>query len=198
LSLPPLRRPLWLVQFLFRIPLYWLVDQISRERFNRLFYQCYSGFTRDTLETLASAVFQQYYRPRLFQEGVEEIRRHLSAGRRVVLLTGSVEPLMKPLQQSLSATDLLATRLELKEGVFTGKTLSAPLAGARKREALDLYCRQWGIPIEESYAYGDSYSDLPMLSAVGYPIAVNPDYRLRKTAQKRGWEIRYWRKTTKS
>lgn len=197
LTLPPLRRHLWLVGFLFRLPLYWLVDQVSREWFNRLFYRHYSGFATDTLETLAPVVFQQYYRPRLFREGVEEIRQHLSAGRRVVLLTGSVEPLMKPLQQDLGATDLLATQLESKEGVLTGRTLGAPLAGSSKREALDLYCRQFGIPREDSYAYSDSHSDLPLLEAVGHPIAVNPDGQLRRIAQERGWEIRYWCKTTK-
>ncbi len=197
LVLPPLQRNLWLVGFLSRIPLYWLVDQISREWFNRLFYQCYSGFTRDTLETLAPVVFQRYYRPRLFREGVEEVRQHLSAGRRVVLLTGSVEPLMRPLQQDLGATDLLATQLESKEGVLTGKTLGAPLAGNNKREALDLYCRQYRLSPEDSYAYGDSHSDLPLLEAVGHPIAVNPDRQLRKIARERGWEIRYWCNTTR-
>jgi fatty acyl-CoA reductase len=78
--------------------------------------------------------------------------------------------------------------------VYTGELSGAPVAGEARARMLASFARRRNLDLSRSYAYADSISDLPMLEAVGNPVAVNPDSRLAKAARERGWQIKNWRK----
>lgn len=130
------------------------------------------------------------YRPRA--RGVVE--RHRSEGHVLALLTSSTNYLCAPVQRELTIGTALCNRLEVAEGVFTGKALGALCFGAGKVEHARALAEALGESLAEAWFYTDSMSDLPMLEAVGHPVAVNPDPRLRRTAKARGWPIEDWGK----
>ncbi|MGE0325880.1 MAG: HAD family hydrolase, partial [Polyangiaceae bacterium] len=91
------------------------------------------------------------------------------------------------LRAHLGATDVIANRLEIKDGIATGKLLKPVVAGPEKARLIREHARAKGHDLDECYAYSDSYSDVPMLSVVGHPAAVNPDARLRLLAKAYSW-----------
>jgi hypothetical protein len=88
---------------------------------------------------------------------------------------------------------VLATRAKIEDGKYTGE-LEFYCAGEGKAEALRELAERMSIDLEVSYAYSDSIADLPMLEAVGHPVAVNPDRDLRKQAEEREWDVLDFRK----
>jgi phosphoserine phosphatase len=89
--------------------------------------------------------------------------------------------------------DVIATRAKTEDGKYTGE-LEFYCYGANKATAIREVAEEQGIDLAASYAYSDSATDLPMLEAVGHPVAVNPDRDLRREAEKRGWQVRYFRR----
>ncbi len=141
---------------------------------------------------LAEAALESEVLPRLSARGREEVRRHQAAGRRVVLLTGTLDFLGEPLRAWLGAERLLAARPEVQEGRLTGRLAEAHPYGAHKRELLLRLSADEGLDLASSYAYADHHTDVDFLAAVGHPVAVNPDRRLRGVAHQRQWEIALW------
>jgi fatty acyl-CoA reductase len=92
------------------------------------------------------------------------------------------------------ADDVLCASLQEENGSYTGELSGAPVAGEARARMLASYARRRGVDLHRSYAYADSISDLPMLEAVGNPVAVNPDRRLAAAARSRGWKIQHWSK----
>jgi phosphoserine phosphatase len=91
------------------------------------------------------------------------------------------------LAQHLGADDVIANRLEMKDRVATGKILQPVVAGPTKARLIREHAREHGFDLDECYGYSDSYSDVPMLSVVGHPAAVNPDKRLSLLARAYDW-----------
>ena len=92
----------------------------------------------------------------------------------------------------------IGTRGEVVDGVYTGR-LDGPFCyGAGKVAAIEEFARWDGLDLAQCYAYCDSASDLPMLEAVGHPVAVNPDSRLARHAGANGWPIVHFSQRTKS
>ena len=85
--------------------------------------------------------------------------------------------------------DVIANRLEFEDGVATGELLRPVVASARKVEVMMKLCRKYNVEASAAKAYSDSMSDVPMLEAVGSPVATNPDRRLTRVAQRRGWPV---------
>ena len=120
-------------------------------------------------------------------EVLAELRHHQAAGRRTVLITASPVALALAIGVSLGFSDVVGTRAEVHSDVYTG-LLSAPVMhGEAKRLALQavLGSDEWAY----SFAYSDSISDLPLLTSVRYPVAVNPDRQLRVVASDRRWRV---------
>ena len=111
----------------------------------------------------------------------------------MVLVSGSVEAIVRPLADRLDVRDVLAPRLEAADGRLTGRLDRPPLAGNRKADAVREFARDNGVDLEASYAYADSLDDMPMLEVVGRPAAVNPDERLLGAALERGWDVYRWK-----
>jgi alcohol-forming fatty acyl-CoA reductase len=191
-EIPLVARPLWAASFLPKIPYYWALDKVSRAHFNRAFYKNYAGWKPARARHLGQESFPGFTLSRIYPDALACLRRHKQMGHRVVLLSGALDFLLDPLRDL--ADDVLCASLAEEEGVYTGELSGAPVAGEARARMLASYARKRGVDLHRSYAYADSISDLPMLEAVGNPVAVNPDRRLAAAAKDRGWQIRRWSK----
>ena len=191
-ELPAAARPFWLAAFLTKIPYYWGLDKISRAHFNRVFYKNYAGWKPERAKYLGKESFAGFTLDRIFPEAMDRLREHKALGHRVVLLSGALDFLLEPMKDL--ADDVLCSTLAQENGSYTGELSGAPVAGDARARMLASYARKRNVDLSRSYAYADAISDLPMLEAVGHPVAVNPDRRLRSAAEGRGWEIKDWGK----
>jgi putative phosphoserine phosphatase/1-acylglycerol-3-phosphate O-acyltransferase len=131
-------------------------------------------------EALAASL-QPFARP-IFEE-------HRAAGRPLVLATTTPYDLVKPLADALGFDDVVATRYGARDGVYDGTLDGEFVWGAGKLRAIAAWAAQNAVALSESWAYSDSYYDVPMLSAVRHPVVVNPDPRLAVLAVVRRWPI---------
>ena len=191
-ELPSAARPLWLAAFLTKIPYYWALDKVSRTHFNRAFYKNYEGWKPSRARHLGKESFAGFTLERIHPDALARLREHKEAGHRVVLLSGALDFLLEPFKDL--ADDVLSASLEEENGAYTGELKGAPVAGDARARMLASFARRRKLDLSRSYAYADSISDLPMMEAVGNPVAVNPDRRLEAEAEERGWQIRRWGK----
>jgi len=191
-ELPAALRPLWLAGFLTKVPYYWGLDKISRAHFNRAFYKNYAGWKPSRARHLGHESFPGFTLDRIFPDALQQLRDHKAAGHRVVLLSGALDFLLEPMKDL--ADDVLCSTLAQENGAYTGELTGAPVAGEARARMLASFARRRGLDLSRSYAYADSISDLPMLEAVGNPVAVNPDRRLGAAAKDRGWRVERWDK----
>ncbi len=191
-SLPPIHKFFWIIGFLPKIVYYLILDRISRERFNQVFYRNYRNMDAATVKTLATDMFENYLRQKIFPEAISQIDEHKEQGHHVVLLTGSLDFIVQPIAEFFEVDSVLAAELAEQNGKFTGELTTEPLIGEQKAIVLKKFAEQAGISLESCYAYSDSQSDLAMLEAVGNPVAVNPSKALRQIALETDWEIHEW------
>ena len=191
-ELPAPLRPLWLAAFLTKIPYYWGLDKVSRAHFNRVFYKNYAGWKPERAKHLGRESFAGFTLDRIFPDALDRLREHKALGHRVVLLSGALDFLLEPMKDL--ADDVLCSTLAQENGTYTGELSGSPVAGDARARMLASYARKRNVDLSRSYAYADAISDLPMLEAVGHPVAVNPDRRLRSAAEGRGWDVRDWGK----
>jgi HAD superfamily hydrolase (TIGR01490 family) len=150
------------------------------------------GWERAKVEELARESLETFLHPYIYQEALDLIALHRALGRRVYIVSSSPEEVVRPLAERLGVDDVIATRAETVDGKYTG-SLEFYCYGEQKAEAIRSLAATEGIDLSGSYAYSDSFTDLPMLEAVGSPVAVNPDRDLRKIAEQRQWQIRVFR-----
>jgi phosphoserine phosphatase len=127
--------------------------------------------------------------PRVYPDTLRAAYAHQDAGRPAYILTAASQELADVLARVLILDGGIGTRSEVREGVYTGRPAGPFVYGEGKAEALREVAAREGIDLSASYAYTDSASDLPMLHAVGHPVAVNPDARLERIAREEGWQI---------
>lgn len=118
---------------------------------------------------------------------------HLDAGQQVWLVTATPVQLAQVIAKRLGLTGALGTVLESEDGVFTGRLVGDLLHGRGKAHAVRALAAREGLNLRRCTAYSDSFNDMPMLTAVGTAVAINPDSDLREVAKARGWEIRDFR-----
>jgi HAD superfamily hydrolase (TIGR01490 family) len=148
------------------------------------------GIPRATLEEVARESFERALKGDLFPETVEIVHRLRAQGRRVMLATSSLDIIVQPLASFLNVDGLLATALEFEGGACTGRLAGMPMFRREKKQRVLAFIAAEGVPARNCSFYSDSINDLPLLEAVGTPVAVNPDFRLRRIARRRGWTIR--------
>ena len=174
---------------LLSIPIFAATDQYSRKVFNDLFFKRYKGESEDRMRFFAEELFEDVLKPAIFPGTFELIEKSRSLGLRQIVVTGALDFSVEPLMEYLGVDDFVANRLEFVNGVATGRLLPPVLASATKASWIRTYAEKHSINLSDSYAYSDSMSDLPMLSIVGHPAAVNPDMRLKQTAMHHDWPI---------
>jgi HAD superfamily hydrolase (TIGR01490 family) len=132
--------------------------------------------------------------PRLYPEVLAAAWGHQDAGRPVYIVTAASQELSDLLARVLVFDGGIGARSEIRDGVYTGRPDGPFTYREGKAEAIRQVAEREGFDLAESYAYSDSESDLPMLRAVGHPVAVNPDDALRRVAREQGWEIMHFDK----
>ncbi|MFH0809518.1 MAG: HAD-IB family hydrolase [Pseudomonadota bacterium] len=138
-----------------------------------------------TLAAEAAAEAEALVSPR----GRRCMEEHQRAGRLICLITGALDVVTEPLSRSLPVDVVMATTLASEDGRLTGRLNGLYPRGENKKVLMNRLAAQEGISLAGSYAYGDDFYDLPMLEAVGHPVAVNPRRGLEKVANARGWRI---------
>ncbi len=171
------------------LPIYAVADKVDRKFFNEMFYKNYEGFSEDRLVLIGEEVFERVLKPTIFPGVAEHLKRSKEQGHKQVIVTGGIEYITKPLAEYLGFDDYVANRLEIKDGYATGRLHKPFIAGANKALWVRRYAERNNIDLDRSFAYADSGSDLPLLSVVGNPCAVNPDRALRTTAKAYDWPI---------
>ena len=174
---------------LLNLPIFAATDQYSRKVFNDLFFKRYKGESEDRLRFFAEELFADVLKPAIFPGAFELIEKSRSLGLRQVVVTGALDLSVTPLMKYLGIEDYVTNRLEFVNGVATGRLLPPVVAAATKASWIRTFAEREGLSLSDSYAYTDSMSDLPMLSVVGHPAAINPDMRLRQTALHHDWPI---------
>ena len=163
------------------------------ERLKEGILQLTKGWDRAQVEQLVEDVILDVIDPFVYQEALDLIALHLDEGRRIYVVSSSPEEVVRPLARHFGAAGVIATRAQVgDDGRYTGE-LEFYSYGAQKAEAMRGIAERIGVDLAHSFAYSDSITDLPMLEAVGHPVAVNPDKELRHEAELRGWEIRDFR-----
>jgi HAD superfamily hydrolase (TIGR01490 family) len=128
--------------------------------------------------------------PKLYPQMLDIAHEHQDAGRRAYIVTAASQELAEILAQVMALDGAIGSNLsEVVDGVFTGKPAGLFIYRAQKAQAIEELAEREGIDLSASYAYSDSESDLPMLRAVGHPVAVNPDAALGRTARQEGWPV---------
>src|SRR6266568_8125268 len=151
------------------------------------------GWEQSQVEEVVRRVLIDLIDPYVYLEALDLIALHRALGRAVYVVSSSPEEVVRPLAEHLGIPGVIATRAGIEEGKYTGD-LEFYAYAESKADALREVAAREGIDLEDSYAYSDSFTDLPMLEAVGHPVAVNPDRDLRREAEKRGWQVRYFRR----
>ena len=171
------------------VPFFYAADFYSRRLFNDVFFLRYRGESEDRLRYLADELFENVIRPSIFPGAYELVDKSRRLGLRQVLVTGALDLTVRPLARHLGIEEFVTNRLEYVDGKATGRLLPPIMAAATKASWMRIYAEKEGLSLSECYSYSDSMSDLPMLSVVGHPTAVNPDIRLRNTAIQHDWPI---------
>jgi len=163
-------------------------DHDQMEKMRAFMSQLIEGWDVQTVTEIVADTLHNIVDPLVYREAVELIDEHHAAGRDVIIVSTSGIEVVGPIGQMLGADHVVATRLEVNDGKYTGRIRFYAYAGNKAKAIKDL-ARKRGYDLAASYAYSDSVTDVPMLEAVGHPHAVNPDKELRKVARERDWPI---------
>jgi HAD superfamily hydrolase (TIGR01490 family) len=147
------------------------------------------GIKQSLLEKMAEDSFEGWLKGDLFEEAVTLVRKRRAEGRRVILATSSIDFIVAPLAAHLGVDGMLATTLQFENGVCTGRIVGTPMFRREKKNRVLAHLAAEGVAASECSFYSDSIYDLPLLEVVGRPVAVNPDFKLRRLARRRGWPI---------
>lgn len=145
------------------------------------------------LMSIGEEIYDEYMAERIWPGTRALAQAHLDAGQKVWLVTAAPVEIATVIAHRLGLTGALGTVAESMDGVYTGKLVGEPLHGPAKAEAVRALASAECLDLARCAAYSDSHNDIPMLSLVGHPYAINPDAKLRKHARERDWRLRDYR-----
>ena len=180
-----------------RLPGLVRAERRERSSFLRSVYREYDGARLADLEAIVDEHLTDHVLARLSPDAVRRIREHRAAGHRTVLITGAIRPLTRPLEPLFDHIEAAELAVDGR-GVCTGFLASSPLVGESRAACMRSYAEETGINMGASYGYADSHSDLPLLEAVGNPLAVRPDVPLYRHARRSHWDVVDWASPTGS
>jgi HAD superfamily hydrolase (TIGR01490 family) len=163
-------------------------DEDSMDRMRDYLKALCAGWSVEQVNAIVAETLHELIDPMVYAEAVALFDEHHAHGRDVVIVSSSGEEVVGPIGAMLGADHVIATRMVVADGRYTGD-IAFYAYGANKAVAMRELAEQQGYDLAASYAYSDSFTDLPMLEAVGRPTVVNPDRALRKEAVARGWEV---------
>lgn len=175
------------VKTLAEVPQLLSLDKQDRGDFLRHFYRRYEGAPISQISEDSAEQFSDLILSKSFPEGIRRVREHRNLGHKTVLITGALDFIVEPLKPLFD--DIICPKLGQDGDSYDGRLVDVPPTGESRYQALADYAAANQLDLRESVAYADSASDLPMLEAVGFPVAVNPEVRLASIARKRGWLV---------
>ena len=152
-----------------------------------------AGHTVAELTTIGEEVFDEVMAAKVWPGTRALAQMHLDAGQRVWLVTATPVEVASVIAERLGLTGALGTVAETEDGVYTGRLVGEILHGQAKAQAVTALAEREGLDLGACSAYSDSANDIPLLSLVGHPCAINPDARLRAHAREHGWRVRDYR-----
>ena len=174
-----------------RLPGLVRAERRERSAFLRSMYREYDGALLADLEDVVDQVLTDHVLARLAPAAVRRVREHRAAGDRTILITGAIRPLTRPLAPLFDHIEAAELAVD-DRGRCTGFLASSPLVGESRAAWMRHWSAENGVDLDTAYGYADSYSDLPLLSAVGNPVAVRPDVALFRHARRQRWDIVDW------
>jgi HAD superfamily hydrolase (TIGR01490 family) len=184
-----------------------LVDGEVYEKENNRFYEEYKAGTLDIFEFLAFSLkplaehdiatlnrlhrefLEQKIRPIMLPQAVELIARHKQQTYTPLIITATNRFVTQPIATAFGVEHILATEPEFDGKRYTGQVAGTPCFQHGKVERLERWLQEHGGTLEDSWFYSDSHNDIPLLSRVSHPVAVDPDLTLEQHARERGWDI---------
>ncbi|MFC9061683.1 HAD family hydrolase [Streptomyces sp. NPDC057074] len=151
------------------------------------------GHRVSELKSIGEEIYDEYMAERIWPGTRALAQAHLDAGQKVWLVTAAPVEIAQVIARRLGLTGALGTVAESIGGVYTGKLVGEPLHGPAKAEAVRALATAEHLDLSRCAAYSDSHNDIPMLSLVGHPYAINPDSKLRKHARELEWRLRDYR-----
>jgi len=173
---------IWFI--LYRMGLVKATDR-ARARAGELF----AGMNVQEVDTLMDEFAGEELVPRLHAGALNALRGHREAGDEIVILSAALQPLVDALGRALGVKDCEGTRLERKDGIYTGQVIGRPLYGSEKARVARAYLEGQGADPGGCSAYADHETDVDLLRLVGTPVAVNPRRELQALAEESGWRI---------
>lgn len=189
-DLEPAEWPAELARVFGRIPGYLQMDRRDRGDFLRTFFRRYEGASVEGVRRLIDGHVAEFMLQKASAAALRRVREHRAVGHRTVLITAAAEPFVRPFAPLFEL--VIGAELEVRDGRYTGFLSRPPLVGEARAAWLRRFARQEGVDLRHAYAYADSYSDLPLLRAVGNPVAVSPDSALYRYARRRRWPVEEW------
>ena len=148
-----------------------------------------TGWSVEDVQRITEETMRTVVTPAIYAEARELIEWHKGQGHDVIIISASASILVEPIARELGVDTVVATEMAVEDGRLTGE-ITRYLKGEAKADAVRAFAAEHGYDLEESYAYSDSATDIPMLQLVGNPVAVNPDRALKKHAASNGWDVR--------
>src|SRR5438105_1459471 len=168
-------------------------DEKKMDRVKESMLALTKGWERGQVEQVVREALALLIDPYIYLEALDLMELHRARGRKVFIVSSSPEEVVRPLAERLGPAEVIATRANVVDDRYTGE-LEFYCYGESKATMIREVAAGEGIDLSGSFAYSDSITDLPMLEAVGHPVAVNPDRDLRREAERRGWQIRDFRR----
>ncbi len=163
-------------------------DHDQMERMRQQISALVTGWDVQQVSDIVAETLVELIEPVVYREALALITEHQAAGRDVVVVSASGAELVGPIAAMLGADHVVATRMVVEDGRYTGE-VAFYAYGENKAAAVRELAAEHGYRLDDCWAYSDSFTDLPMLQAVGHPVAVNPDRALRREAATRGWPV---------
>ncbi len=163
-------------------------DHEQMDRIRLYMSSLVEGWDVATVRSVVEETLHTIVEPIVYDEAMQLIHDHQADGHDIVIVSSSGEEVVAPIGRLVGADRVVATRLEVKDGRYTGG-FEYYAYGPVKAEVIRELAESEGYDLAQCYAYTDSITDLPMLEAVGHPFAVNPDKGLRREASQRGWPV---------
>jgi HAD superfamily hydrolase (TIGR01490 family) len=172
-------------------------DEDSMDKMRDYLKALCAGWSVQQVHDIVAETLHELIDPLVYAEAVELFAEHRAAGRQVVLVSSSGEEVVGPIGEMLGVDRVIATRMVVEDGCYTGD-IAFYAYGEGKEVAIRELAAQQGWDLADCYAYSDSATDVPMLAAVGHPVAVNPDKALRKHAADAQWPVRVFAKPVRA
>jgi HAD superfamily hydrolase (TIGR01490 family) len=148
-----------------------------------------AGLPLEDLERFSAAWFETMIRKSIYKDALELIKDHRAKGHHLVVISNSPPFFVRQMANALGVADMITTQVEISNGTITGRLIKPLCYGKGKRHYALRWSAENNIDLSRSYFYTDSFYDIDFLHDVGFPVATNPDRKLRRAAMHNQWMI---------